>query len=106
MGHEHDRHVGVAVQLEQQICDKKCVDTVQTSGRFIREQQQWLIGNRSRDRDALALAALKGRHPTVHARFEPHALEQDRGSRLTTHRRHAAPKQRQLDILECCQCWN
>ena len=23
MGHEHDRHVGVVVQLEQQICDKK-----------------------------------------------------------------------------------
>jgi 7-keto-8-aminopelargonate synthetase-like enzyme len=53
MGYEHDRHVGLVVQLVQQICDKKRIGTVEAPGRLIRQQQQRLIGNGSRDRDPL-----------------------------------------------------
>src|SRR5687768_1113258 len=73
---EHQRGLPDAVDPEQQLDDRMAGVAVEISGRFVREQQRRLVGERPRDRDTLLLAARELRRIVVPAVLQSHFRKQ------------------------------
>src|SRR5688500_3005765 len=59
VGHQHDRHAALALELEQELHDLAAAAGVERTRGLVREQYPRVIDERAGDRDALALAAGK-----------------------------------------------
>ena len=97
--HEDDR-VAAAVQIVHQGEDLLARLRVQVSRRLVGEQDRRLVHERTRDRDALALAARHLVRPVMHAGAQAHRVERFFGPRFPLPARQARIDERQLDVLD------
>ena len=96
--HHADRRPAL-VQLTQEPHDGLTVLRVEISGRFVREQNQRFTRNGPRDGDALLLTAGELRGIMLDAMRHPDALERLLHALAPLRGRHAAIRERQLDVL-------
>ena len=76
MRHQHDGRMAGAVHAEQQLDDLMTGLAVQVAGRFVREQQRGIVGERAGDGHALLLAARQLRRIVMAAVAEADLGEQ------------------------------
>ncbi len=71
VGDEDERRASRAVDLQQQVDDVAAGRAVEIAGRFVRQQDRRVVGERAGDRDALLLAARELRRVVMAAAREP-----------------------------------
>src|SRR5262245_35865301 len=96
---DHADRAALLVQVAQQVHHGLAVRRVQVSGRLVREQDQRVAGERAGHGDALLLAARELARQVLRAVRHAHALERLADPAPPLHRRHAAVRERQLDVL-------
>ena len=76
VGHDHERGIALAIQIEEKVRDLLAGRAVEVAGRFVGEQDDGLVREGARDPDALLFAPGKLGWVVVQPRAEPDALEQ------------------------------
>jgi hypothetical protein len=83
VGDENQGHVECSSQPFNLTLESAADGTIHGSKRFVEQQHRWLTGQRSRQRDALTLAARQFVWPSIRAFGQMHAVQQLRRLALT-----------------------
>ena len=92
------RHAEVVAQAEEQVEHALGGGRVERSGGLVGEQQAWLVGERARHGDALALAARQLGGTVLGAVGEPHFLQQRERATASLGMVDAGSDQRDFDV--------
>src|SRR5262245_19647652 len=96
--HHADRRTA-AMQLAEQLHHRFAVRRVEVTRRLVREEDERIASDRAGHCDTLLLTAGELRRIVLHAVAHPHALERIGHALLTLGSRHAAVRERKLDVF-------
>ena len=96
---DHADRRAAAVQLAKQLHHRFAVRRIEVTRRLVGEEDERIAGDGAGDGDALLLTAGELRRIVLHAVAHAHALERIGDALLALGRRHAAVRERQLDVL-------
>ena len=100
MGHDHQRDVVLAVQLEQQTLHAFAGRGIEVAGRLVGEHRARLLHDRACDRDALLLAARELARPVGETLRRADPLEQLRRAAARALGRRAGDQRGHHHVLE------
>ena len=100
---DNERHTVRFLNTGEHLHNVCGIHAVEISGRLISQQDGRVIGQRSRNRDALALTGRKLVRVPVHALFEAHFAQQSFGPLHAAVAAMTYAKQRRLHIFNCAQ---
>src|SRR5262245_37922864 len=97
-GDEHGR--APRVDLAEQVHDLERQIGIEVAGRLVGEDDDGIVHERARDRDALLLAARELERKRVHPVLQPHPLEHLERAALLLRRRHPQDARHERDVLQ------
>ncbi len=101
--HHDDRFPVVAIERVQQVQDFIPRLAIEVTGRLVAEKEGWIGHNSAGDTYTLLLPTGELRRIVLRALRKPDNFQRDRRTFASFGFREASQKERQLDILRCCQ---